>query len=139
MMHQPARSQRMAPGPPGLVLQQLESAVKMEVLLQTEKVLSQSLGSRMLGSVMRVVGGGGTDGAGESISSNFLCISSSKARMSRQRTLASLMVSMDNGCREQMQRWVARVGFEGEYEKKSIQSGRQWDKNKLVMGVRLYL
>jgi hypothetical protein len=45
----------MAPGPPGLVLQQLESAVKMEVLLQTEKALSQSLGSRMLGSVMRVL------------------------------------------------------------------------------------
>ena len=83
------------------MLQQLESAVKMEVLLQTEKVLSQSLGSRMLGSVMRV-GGGGTDGAGESISSNFLCISSSKARISRvpwlinllfYRAILSLMVS----------------------------------------------
>jgi hypothetical protein len=44
MMHQPARSQGMAPRPPGLVLQLLQSVVKMEVLLQTEKVLLQSPG-----------------------------------------------------------------------------------------------
>jgi len=80
------------------------------------------------------VGGSGTDSAGGSISSNFLCISSIKARMSQQSTLASLMVSMDHGCREQMQHWVVLVGFVGEYEKKSIQSGHQGDKNKLVMG-----
>jgi hypothetical protein len=44
-------------------------------------------------------GSGGAVGAGVSILLSFLCISSSKAWMSRQRTLASLVVSMDDGCR----------------------------------------